>query len=60
MGNLLPEITGCPSHRLARLVVFDHMTPAASAAFRAEQFLQPFVAQHQNWVSLAYQLRLLG
>ena len=33
------------------------VAPAAAAALRAEQFLQPFVAQHQHRVGINHQLR---
>ena len=44
MGHLLPEIPRSPAHRVKHCVVFDHMEPAAAAAFGAEQFFEPFVA----------------
>ena len=60
MGHLFPELPRCPSHRVGDLVMFDHVAPVAATALGAEQFLQPFVAQHQHGVGIEDQLRLLG
>ena len=59
MGHLLPQLPRCPAHRVPHRIVFDHMAPTAVAAFRAEQLLQPFVAQHQHRVGVEDQQRLL-
>ena len=40
MGHLLPELTGCPAHRVLHAVVLGDVAPAAAAALRAEQLLQ--------------------
>ena len=60
MGHLLPKIPRCPAHRVLDVVVVDHVAPVVAPAFRAKQFFQPFVAQHQHWVSVDNQLRLFG
>ena len=44
---------------MAHLVVAHHMAPAAGAALRAEQLLQPLVAEHQHRVGLDHQSRPL-
>ena len=60
MGHLFPELPGRPAHRVADLVVLDHMAPAATAAFRAEQLLQPLVAENQHRVGVNDQLSFFG
>ena len=60
MGHLLPEIPRRPVHRVCHLVVLNHMAPTAAAALRAEQLLQPFVAQHQHRIGTEDQLRFFG
>ena len=51
------HIAPCPAHRVRDLVVFDYLAPMAAAAFGAEQFLQPFIAQHQHWLGVDNQFR---
>ena len=60
MGHLLPQLPRRPVHGVKHSVVFDYMAPEAAGALRAEQLLQPFVAQHQNWVGIDEQLRFFG
>jgi lipopolysaccharide/colanic/teichoic acid biosynthesis glycosyltransferase len=59
MRHLLPQVARRPAHVMAHLVVAHHMAPAAGAALRAEQLLQPLVAQHQHRVGLDHQPRPL-
>ncbi len=59
MGHLLPEVALRPAHRVADPIVLRHMAPAVAAAGRAEQLLQPFVAEHQHRVGLDHQPRFL-
>ena len=56
VGDLLPEIPGCPAHGVLHAVVLDHVAPAARAALRAEKLLKPFVAEYQHWISLDHEL----
>ena len=60
MGHLFPELPGRPAHRVDDGVVLGHVTPAAMAAFRAKQFLQPFVAEDQNRIGMDDHLRFFG
>ena len=60
MGHLFPELPGRSAHRVDVLVVLGHVTPAAMAAFRAEQLLQPFVAEDQNRIGVNDQLSFFG
>ena len=60
MGHLLPELPRRPAHRVPHCIMFDHVAPTAGATLRAEQLLQPFVAEHQHGVSVDDQLCLLG
>ena len=53
--HLLPQLPGGPTHRVQHPIVLVHMAPAAAAALRAEQLLQPFVAEHQNGIGLDHQ-----
>ena len=55
MGHLLPELTGCPAHRVLHAVVLGDVAPAAAAALRAEQLLQPFIAEHQHRIGLNHE-----
>ncbi len=57
MGHLLPEVAWGPAHRVQNPVDPGDMAPAAAAALRAEQLLQPFVAEHQHRIGLDHQLR---
>ena len=42
------------------LFVFtNYMAPAVASALRAVELLQPFVADHQHWVSIDHQSRPL-
>lgn len=52
MGHLFPELPWRPPHRMACLVVLDHMAPVAAAALRAEQLLEPLIAQHQHRIGV--------
>ena len=56
MGDLLPEIPGCPAHGVLHAVVLDHVAPVTRAAPLAEQLLKPFVAEYQHWLGLDHQL----
>jgi len=56
MGHLLPQIPRSPAHRVFHPVVFGDVAPAAPSALRAEQLLQPFIAEYQHRVSLDHQL----
>ena len=60
MGHLFPEFPGRPSHRVDDGLVLCHMAPAAVAAFRAEQLLQPLVAENQHRVGVNDQLSFFG
>ncbi len=57
MGHLLPEVARRPAHRVQHPVDPGDMAPAAAAALRAEQLLQPFIAEHQHRIGLNHQLR---
>jgi hypothetical protein len=57
VGHLLPEFARGPAHRVQYPVDPGDMAPAAAAALRAEQLLQPFVAEHQHRIGLDHQLR---
>jgi len=58
MGYLLPQIPRSPAHRVLHPVLFGDVAPAAAAALRTEQLLQPFIAEHQYRIGLNQQLRL--
>ena len=38
--------------------MLNYMAPVALAANRAEQLLQPFITEHQHWVSIDNELCL--
>ncbi len=57
MGRLLPQLARGPAHRVDRPVDPGDVAPAAAAALRAEQLLEPFVAEYQHGISLDDQLR---
>jgi hypothetical protein len=57
MGHLLPQVARGPEHRVQHPVDPFDMAPAAATALRAEQLLQPFVAEHQHRIGLDHQLR---
>ena len=56
MGNLLPEFRWCPLDRVRVPLPLNDVTPACTAAFRAEQLLQPFIAQHQYGIGIDHKL----
>jgi len=58
MGHLLPPLRRRQAHRVLHTAVFGDVSPAAAAALRAEQLLQPFVAEHLHWIGLNQQLSL--
>jgi len=58
MSHLLPQIPRRPAHCVLQPVVPGDVAPAAAAALRAEQLLQPFIAEHQHRVGLNHQLSL--
>ncbi len=56
MGHLLPQLPRRPVHFVQHPVDPLDMAPAAAAALRAEQLLQPFIAEHQHRIGLNHQL----
>ena len=61
MGDLLPEFPRRPAQLMHHSVDPGDVAPAARAALRAEQLLQPLVAEHQHGVGLDHQLgRFVG
>jgi hypothetical protein len=52
MGHLLPEVPWCPTDIMADLVMPHNVAPSRAAAVWAEELLQPFVAQNQDWMCL--------
>jgi len=58
MGRLLPQLPRRPAHRVLHPVVPGDVAPATVAALRAEQLLQPFIAEHKHRVGLNHQLSL--
>ena len=60
MGYLLPEFPGCPPHCVGHLVVLNHMAPTGAAALRAEELLEPFVAEDKHRIGINDQLCCLS
>ena len=52
MGHLLPELLGCPAHRVLIRGMFDDVAPMVAAALFAEQLFKPLVAYDKHWISM--------
>ena len=59
MRDLLLELSRRPAQLMHNSVDPGDLAPVAPAALRAEQLLQPHVAQHQHWMGLDHQLGCL-